>query len=109
LLVAIDLGRRIHHHGADFEADAGLKFRLSDTSTLAVQVGERTLDRQRSPCGALGIVLVRERIAEQCHQPVAELFCHMAAHLRHRGRGTVEISVDEVTPLLSVEPCRYAG
>jgi len=107
--VAVDLAHRIHHHGASFEADAGLKFWLSDTSILAVQVGKSTLDRQRSPRGALGVVLVRERVAEQRHQPVAELFCHMAAHLHHRGRGVVEISVYEVTPLLGIEPCRNAG
>jgi hypothetical protein len=32
------------------------------------------LDRQRRPRGTLGVVLVRKRIAEQRHQPVAELF-----------------------------------
>src|SRR5215469_443001 len=38
--VAIDLARRIQHHGPGFEADADLKFRLSDTSILAVQIGQ---------------------------------------------------------------------
>jgi hypothetical protein len=33
---------QVHHHGAGFKADAGLKFRLSDTSILAIQVGEST-------------------------------------------------------------------
>jgi hypothetical protein len=107
--VAIDLARRIHHYGAGFEADAGPEFRLSDISILAVQAGQSPLDRQRCARGALGVVLVRERIAEQRHQPVAELFGHMAAHLRHRRRGIVEISVDEVTPLLGIELSRNAG
>jgi len=49
------------------------------------------------------------QIAEQRHQPVAELFCHMAAHLRHRRRRVVEISVHEVTLLLGIEPSRNAG
>jgi hypothetical protein len=39
-----------------------------------VKVGESPLDRQRRPRGTLGVVLVRERIAERRHQPVAELF-----------------------------------
>jgi hypothetical protein len=52
---------------------------------------------------------VRERIAEQRHQPIAELFCHMAAHLRDRRRGSIEIGVHEVAPLLGIEPCRNAG
>jgi hypothetical protein len=43
--VSVDLPRSIHHHGPGFKADAGLKFRLSDSSTLAVQVGESPLDR----------------------------------------------------------------
>jgi hypothetical protein len=34
--VAKDLARRVHHHGAGFETDAGLKLRLSDTSILAI-------------------------------------------------------------------------
>jgi hypothetical protein len=38
-------------------------------------------------------------------QPVAELFCHMAAHLHHRRRRVVEISVHEVTPLV-IRPAR---
>jgi hypothetical protein len=45
----------------------------TDTSILAVQVAERPLDRQRCPRGTLGVVLERERIAEQRHQPVTEL------------------------------------
>jgi hypothetical protein len=60
--VAVDLACCIHHHGPGF---AGPQFRLSDTSILAVQVGESPLDRQRCPRGALGVVLVRERIAKQ--------------------------------------------
>src|SRR5215471_14931520 len=53
--------------------------------------------------GALGVVLVRERIAEQRHQPVAELFCHVAAHLHDRRRGSIEIGADKIAPFLGVE------
>ena len=49
-----------------------------------VEVGERALDGERRAHGALGVVLLRLRIAEQRHQPVAELLQHMAAKIGHR-------------------------
>jgi hypothetical protein len=48
-------------------------------------------------------VLVRDRIAEQGHQPVAQLLGDVAAHLRHCRRGGVEISADEIAPFLGIE------
>ena len=68
-----------------------------------VEVGERALDGERGAHGALGVVLLRLRIAEQRHQPVAELLQHMAAKPGHRRRSLVEIGVDEVAPVLGVE------
>jgi hypothetical protein len=62
------------------------------------------LDRQRRPHRAFGIVLLRERIAEQRHQPVAQLLGDMAAHLRHCRRGGIEIGANQVAPLLGIEP-----
>jgi hypothetical protein len=101
--IAIDLAGRIHHRRAGFEADASDKLRLAGTSILAVEVGESALDRQCCPHGALRVVLVRERIAEQGHQPVAELFGDVAAHLHRCRRCVVEISVHQVTPFLGIE------
>ena len=49
-----------------------------------VEFGERPLDGERGAHRALGVVLLRLRIAEQGHQPVAELLQHMAAEPRHR-------------------------
>jgi hypothetical protein len=46
---------------------------------------------------------LRHRIAEQRHQPVAELLGDMAAHLHHRRRSRVEIGADQVAPLLGIE------
>jgi hypothetical protein len=46
------------------------------------------------------------RVAKEGHQPVAELFQHVAAKTSHGRRCVIEISVDEVTPVLGVEPGR---
>ena len=107
--VAVNLARRIDHYRAGFDADAGGERRLARAGVLAVQLGERALDRERRPRRALGIVLLRHRIAEQRHQPVAELLGDMAAHLRHRRRGGIEIGADQIAPLLGIEPCGNAG
>jgi hypothetical protein len=48
---------------------------------------------------------VRQRIAEQREQSVAQLLRYMAAHLGDSYRSGVEISANEVTPLLSIELC----
>src|SRR5271154_3501734 len=51
----------------------------------------------------LGVVLLREGIAEQRHDAVAELLGDMAAHFLDRRRGRVEIAADEIAPVLGVE------
>ena len=58
--------RCIDHH------DARRKRRLSCIGVLSVQLGERPPDRERRPHCALGVVLLRHRMAEQRHQPVAD-------------------------------------
>ena len=55
------------------------------------------------PRGALGAILVRERIAEQRHQPVAEFFGDVAAHPHPRRRGSIEIGTDKIAPFLGIE------
>ena len=86
-----------------------VKLRLAAAGVLAVQFGQRALDRQRRPRRALGVVLMRHRIAEQRHQPVAELLGDMAAHLRDRRRGGIEIGADQIAPLLGIELRGNAG
>jgi hypothetical protein len=54
------------------------------TNEGAVEFGERALDGERSANRAFGIVLLRDRMSKQRHQPVAELLGHAPAHLRHR-------------------------
>ena len=70
---------------------------------LCVELGKRALDRERGPHRALGVVLLRLRIAEERHQPVAELLQHVAAKPSHRRRRLIEIGVDEVAPVLRIE------
>ena len=99
----------VDHDGAAFEADAGGKLGRARSGVPGVEAGERALDGERRAHRALGVVLLRLRIAEQGHQPVAELFQHMAAEARHRGRRFVEIGADQIAPVLGVEPRRETG
>ena len=82
--------------------------RRASAGVPGVEFAERALDGERGAHRALGVVLLRVRIAEQRHQPVAELLQHMAAEPRHRRGGLVEIGADEVAPVLRVEPRREA-
>ena len=107
--VAENFARRIHHNRSGVEADAGVERRLAGGSVPAVELGKSALERERCARGALGIVLLRHRIAEQRHQPVAELLGDMPAHLGHRRRSGIEVGADEVAPLLGVEPRGNAG
>ena len=67
--VTEDFAGSIHHHRTGFEANAGGKCRLARTGILAVQLGERALDRQSGAHRAFGIVLLRHRITEQDISP----------------------------------------
>jgi len=71
--VAENFTRRINHHRPRIDRNAGGKSGLSAIGVLAVQLGERPLDRERRTDRALGIILLRHRVAEQRHQAVAEL------------------------------------
>ena len=99
---------RVDHDRAALDADAGGKLGRARSRVPGVEVGERALDGERGAHGALGVVLLRLRIAEEGHQPVAELLQDMAAETGHRGRGLVEIGADQVAPVLGVQPCGEA-
>jgi hypothetical protein len=107
--VAEYLACRIDHHRPSVDSDTRGKRGLAGTRVFAVQLGEPALNSQRRPHRPLGIVLLRQRVAEQRHQPVAELLGNMAAHFRHRRGCGIEIGADEVAPLLGIEPRRNAG
>ena len=93
----------VDHHLPGIKADPRLKLRGASAGVSGVDFDKRALDRERGAHRALGVVLLRVRIAEQRHQPVAELFQHMAAKPGHRRRSLVEIGVDECAPILGVE------
>ena len=107
--VAEHLARCVDHHLPGRNADAGDELRTARAGVLAVQFGERALDGQRGANRAFGIVLLRDRVSEQRHQPVAELLGDTPAHSRHRLRGSVEVGADQIAPILGVERGRNGG
>ena len=107
--IAVNLTRRIDHYRAGFDADARVERWLARTGILAVDLSERALDRERSPRCAFGVVFLRHRITEQRHQPITQFFGDVAAHLRHCGRGGIQIRADQIAPVLGIKPRRDAG
>ena len=101
--VAEHFAGRLHDDRAGLDPDARLELRRAPGRVPGVEFGKRPLDRERRPNGALGVVLLRARIAEKRHQPVAEPLQHMAAEIGHCLRRLVEIGVDEVAPVFGVE------
>ena len=106
--LAVHLAGRIDHDPPALEPDAGGKLRRAGRGVARVEVGERALDRERRAHGALAVVLLRLGIAEQRHQPVAELLQHMAAERSHGGRGGVEVTPHQIAPVLGIELRREA-
>ena len=86
-----------------FETDTRGQLRRAGAGILAVELCERALDRQRGADRALDVVLMGERIAEQCKQPVAQLLGDVTSHFRDRGRSGVKVRPDEIAPLLGIE------
>ena len=103
---AIDLACGVDHDPTAVEPDAGGEFGRAGRGVTRVEVGERSLDRERRAHRALAVVLLRLGIAEQCHQAVAELLQHVAAERSHGGRGGVEVTPHQISPVLGVEPRR---
>ena len=97
---------RVDHRRAAIEADARGELGQAFRGVPGGEVSERALDGEGRAHGPLGVVLLRVRIAEQRHQPVAEFFQDVAAEARHRRRGPVEIGPDRIAPVFRVEPRR---
>ena len=105
---AVHLACRIDHDPPALQPDAGGELRRAGRGVARVEVGERALDRERRAHRALAVVLLRLGIAEQRHQPVAELLQHMAAERGHGGRGGVEVTPHQIAPVLGIELRREA-
>ena len=86
-----------------FEANADGEPGSAASSVSGVQVSERLLDSESRHHGALGVVFLRLRIAEDGHQPVAKPLHHMAAEPGDGLRGLVQIGADQIAPVLNVE------
>jgi hypothetical protein len=82
--VAEHLPGRLHDNGTGFEPNAGQELGHTGIRVAGVEFGQRTLDGKGGPHGAFGIVLLRLRVAEEGHQPVAEFLQHMTAKSGHR-------------------------
>ena len=71
--------RRLDHHRPRLEADARGELRRAFGGVPCIHLAKGALDRERRPHRAFSVVLLRLRIAEQRHQPVAEPLQCMAA------------------------------
>jgi ABC transporter substrate binding protein len=89
--IAEYLACRVDDNRSQVDGDARSEGWLASDLVVAVQLGERALDRERCPHRALGVVLLRHRIAEQRHQSIAQLLGDLAAHLCDGCRGGIEI------------------
>jgi hypothetical protein len=107
--LAEHLARGIDHDWSGIESDARRQRRLPRLRISRVEGFERALDRERGANSAFGVVLLRLRIAEERHQPVAEFFEHVAAKPGHGPRGFIEIGVNEAAPILRIEPRCESG
>ena len=65
--------------GPELEPDARQQFRRALGGVPGVDLTKRALDGERRPHSALGVVLLRRRVAEESHQPVAEPLQHVPA------------------------------
>ena len=106
--VAEHFAGRVDYHLPGIKADPRRKLRGAFAGVSGVDFDKRALDRERSAHGALAVVLLRLRIAEQRHQPIAELFQHVAAERGHGGRGGVEVTAHQIAPVLGIELRREA-
>jgi hypothetical protein len=92
--IAVNLSCRVDHYRAGFDTDARVERWLARAGVLTVDFCKRALDRERRPNRTFSVVFLRDRIAEQRHQPITQFFGDVAAHLRHGRRGYIEIAAD---------------
>jgi hypothetical protein len=79
--VSVDLAACVDHNRPSIVGNACGKSGLIGGGVLAVQLGKRPLDRESCPHCSFGIVLLRHRVTEECHQPVAQFLRDLPAHI----------------------------
>src|SRR3984885_4789940 len=80
--LAKHLARGVDDYGTAFEADADGKLRPNH-SVSGVKLAERLLDPKSGPNSAFDVVLLRPRIPEDGHQPIAK-HLNVSAKRSHR-------------------------
>jgi hypothetical protein len=70
--------------GTALDADANRELGSPGCFVSNIDFAERLLDAEGRPDGPLGVTLLRPRIAEDGHQPIAKPFKHTAAEPGHR-------------------------
>ena len=81
--IAEHLAASFHDDRPGLNADARGQFRRALGGVPGVEFTQRALDGKGGAHRALGVVLLRLWVAEQGHQPVAELLQHMAPKIGH--------------------------
>src|SRR5262249_23326192 len=107
--IAVNLTRRVDHYRTSFNPDARVERRLASTRVFAVDLRERALDGKGGSCCAFSVGLLRHWITEQRHQPIAQLFGDVAAHLHYGSGGGIQIRADQIAPVLRIKPRGDAG
>ena len=97
--LAEHLAGRIDHDRPGVEPDARNKFGSALACAPGVEFGEGALDCRHR---ALGVVLLRLRVAKQGQQPVAEPFQHVPAKGGHRSRRRVQVAAHQIAPVFGV-------
>ena len=107
--VAVNFAPSIDDNWTGFDTDACVERWLARTGVHTVDLSERALDGEGGPRCAFSVVFLSDWITEQGHQPIAQLFGDMAAHLGHGSSGSIQILADQIAPVLRIKPRRDAG
>ena len=101
LLVTAD---RTDHDRTGVDPDPHLERQAMLCAQPGIERGERVADGERGTDTACRRVLVRNRRAEEGHEPVARQYVHHAFEAVDLGEGDVDVVLDQVVVLLGVEP-----
>jgi hypothetical protein len=71
---------------------------------LVIELPNGLDNREAGTSGAIGVIVVGLRPAEESHHPVAEIFRHLAIELTNRCGGRAMESGERLAPLLGIEP-----